>query len=51
MDELASFMKAAQEHHKLLERLHEKTQRKRNEIDQKIALFRKRHGMEEPMNV
>ena len=51
LDELASFMKAAQEHHKLLERLHEKTQRKRNEIDQKIASFRKRHGIEEPTSV
>ena len=45
-DELASFMEAAQEHHKLLERLHEKSQRKRNEIDQKIASFRKRHGID-----
>ena len=50
LDELASFMIAAQEHHKLLERLHEKTQRKRNEIDQKIASYLKRHGIEEQMN-
>ena len=46
LDELASFMEAAKEHHKLLQRLHEKSQRKRNEIDQKIASFRKRHGID-----
>ena len=46
LNELASFIEAAQEHHKLLARLHEKTQRKRNEIDQKLASFRKRHGID-----
>lgn len=45
LDELVSFIKAAKEHHKLLARLHEKTQRKRNEIDQKLASFCKRHGI------
>ena len=43
LDELVSFIEAAKEHHKLLARLHEKTQRRRNEIDQKVStqlLFR-----------
>lgn len=43
---LASFMEAAKEHHKLLQRLHEKSQRKLNEINQKLASFRKRNGIE-----
>lgn len=46
LDELASFMEAAQEHHKLLERLQEKSQRKLNEISQRLASFRKRHGID-----
>ena len=46
LDELASFMDAAKEHHRLLERLHEKSQRKLNEVNQKVASFRKRHGIE-----
>ena len=48
LEEINSFVMAAQEHHQLLQRLHEKSQRKRNEIDHKLASFRKRHGLEEP---
>ena len=48
LDEKYSFIVAAQEHHQLLERLHEKSKRKLNEIDHKLASFRKRHGLEEP---
>ena len=48
LDEMYAFIVAAQEHHQLLQRLHEKSQRKRNEIDHKLASFRKRHGLEEP---
>ena len=48
LDEMYAFIMAAQEHHQLLQRLHEKSQRKRNEIDHKLASFRKRHGLEEP---
>ena len=44
--ELASFLDAAKEHHRLLERLHEKSQRKLNEVNQKVASFRKRHGID-----
>ena len=47
LDEMYAFIIAAQEHHQSLERLHEKSQRKRNEIDHKLASFRKRHGLEE----
>ena len=48
LEEMYAFIVAAQEHHQLLQRLHEKSQRKRNEIDHKLASFRKRHGLEEP---
>ena len=48
LDEMYAFIIAAQEHHQLLERLHEKSKRKLNEIDHKLASFRKRHGLEEP---
>ena len=47
LDEMYAFIVAAQEHHQLLQRLHEKSQRKRNEIDHKLASFRKRHGLED----
>ena len=43
LDELASLIEAAKEHHKLLARLHEKSQRKLNEVNQKVDSFRKRH--------
>lgn len=46
LDELVSFIEAAKEHHKLLARLHEKSQRKLNEVNQKVDSFRKRHGIE-----
>ena len=46
LDELSSFIEAAKEHHKQLTRLHEKAQRKRNEIVRKLESFRKRHGIE-----
>lgn len=48
LEEINSFVMAAQEHHQLLQRLHEKSKRKLNEIDHKLASFRKRHGLEEP---
>ena len=48
LEEISSFIMAAKEHHQLLQRLHEKSQRKRNEIEHKLASFRKRHGLEEP---
>ena len=48
LEEMYAFIVAAQEHHQLLQRLHEKSQRKRTEIDHKLASFRKRHGLEEP---
>ena len=48
LDEMYAFIVSAQEHHQLLQRLHEKSKRKLNEIDHKIASFRKRHGLEEP---
>ena len=47
LEEISSFIMAAKEHHQLLQRLHEKSQRKRNEIEHKLASFRKRHGLEE----
>ena len=47
LEEINSFVMAAQEHHQLLERLHEKSKRKLNEIDHKLASFRKRHGLED----
>ena len=34
LEEINSFVMATQEHHQLLERLHEKSKRKLNEIDQ-----------------
>ena len=48
LDEMYAFIVSGQEHHQLLQRLYEKSQRKRNEIDHKLASFRKRHGLEEP---
>ena len=48
LEEISSFIMAAKEHHQLLQRLHEKSQRKQNEINHKLASFRKRHGLEEP---
>ena len=48
LEEINSFVIAAQEHHQLLERLHEKSKRKLNEIDHKLASFRKRHGLDAP---
>ena len=48
LEEISSFIMAAKEHHQLLQRLHEKSQRKRNEIDHRLASFRKRHGLEDP---
>ena len=48
LDEMYAFIVSAQEHHQLLERLHEKSKRKRNEIDHKLASFRKRYGLEDP---
>ena len=48
LEEMYAFIVAAQEHHQLLQRLHEKSQRKRNEIDHKLASFRKRHGLDAP---
>ena len=42
--EMRAYIDAAQEHQKQLERLHEKAQRKLNELDQKIENFCKRHG-------
>ena len=50
LEEISSIIMAAKEHHQLLQRLHEKSKRKRNEIDHKLASFRKRHGLEEPSN-
>ena len=50
LDEMYAFIVSAQEHHQLLQRLHEKSKRKRNEIDHKLASFRKRYGLEEPSN-
>lgn len=46
LDEIVSFIEAAKEHHKLLARLHEKSQRKLNEVNQKVDSFRKRHGID-----
>ena len=48
LEEMYAFIVSAQEHHQLLQRLHEKSKRKRNEIDHKLASFRKRYGLEEP---
>ena len=48
LEEINSFVMAAQEHHQLLERLHVISKRKLNEIDHKLASFRKRHGLDAP---
>lgn len=48
LEEMYAFIVSAQEHHQSLQRLHEKSKRKRNEIDHKLASFRKRYGLEEP---
>ena len=47
LDELSTFLGAAQEHYKFLERMHDKAQRKLNEVEKKLASFCKRHGIEE----
>lgn len=48
LEEMYAFIVSAQEHHQLLQRLHEKSKRKLNEIDHKLTSFRKRHGLEDP---
>lgn len=44
--EMRAYIDASQEHQKQLERLHEKSQRKLNELDQKMDNFCKRHGFD-----